>query len=338
MGDCEEPYFAFPNYDVRLAPDTPVGTTIQTARGDDITEGDVLRYRISGGNSENRFAIDAATGEITTRSTLGNGPYALALEVRDSLNQTDTITVNVYISNTYTARFERGGYSVIEGGEVVAAKVVLDRPVTEPIIVGIAVGYNYYVDKGDIDGVPVIVHFEIGDSEKTFPVWATSDGVDEATEWVSIQILRGTGFSETIIGAEPWYIHLDIEDEEAMQETLWETTMTVGSYGDLRGYSVPETGAPEGSLGSSSFTWRGSTYTVSQLYDSASTDRLRVEFDGAIPEDASRVVLNVGEYRLPFASGTLRSDRAIEWSLPITWTAGDQLSVSLVQAYEAPDG
>ena len=334
--DCEIPYFGVPDEVVWLHLDPVVGTTVNLATAYDITEGDVLRYRIAGGNEGGHFAIDADTGEVTTRRALGNGPYVLTLEVRDSQGQVDVATNTFYMHNTYTARFDRGEYVVIEGEDPVRVQVMLDRPVTEPVLVVLSAGYFTRGGADDLQGLPVNLRFQPGESVKSFDLRSPDDEVYEGDERVGMTILRGVANGDIAV-AEPWFVNVEIEDDDPSEVVLWDTTMTVGLGGGLHGYSFTGEGDTPGSLESVSFEWDGTAYNVTLLGHRQDAGRLFVGFDEALPSDLSGAVLWVGGLRLPFVDAPLLGPRLVGWDVPATWSIGEQLPVMLIWEYGIPE-
>ncbi|SHI50114.1 Cadherin domain-containing protein [Rubritalea squalenifaciens DSM 18772] len=82
------------------------GTSVGTVIATDPDAGDILAYAIVAGNAGGEFAIDAATGEITTTTTLDYetaSQYVLSVEVTDSGLFTDTATITVNVTNVNEA-------------------------------------------------------------------------------------------------------------------------------------------------------------------------------------------------------------------------------------------
>ncbi|WP_346187454.1 cadherin domain-containing protein [Rubritalea halochordaticola] len=82
-----------------IAEDATLGTSVGSVSATDPDTGDILSYAITAGNSGGEFAINSATGEITTAAALdyeAATQFVLTVEVSDgSLVDTATITVNV---------------------------------------------------------------------------------------------------------------------------------------------------------------------------------------------------------------------------------------------------
>ncbi|MDA1160650.1 MAG: cadherin domain-containing protein, partial [Planctomycetota bacterium] len=83
-----------------IAENSPVGTSVGTAFASDPESGESLTWRIVSGNTNNAFAINSLTGEITVNATLDFeilSTYGLVVEVEDNQSLTDqaTITINV---------------------------------------------------------------------------------------------------------------------------------------------------------------------------------------------------------------------------------------------------
>ena len=82
-----------------VAEDAPVATTVGTVSAAD--DGATLEYAITAGNADAIFAIDEATGEITTAAALDyedTASYSLTVEVDDGL-LADTATIEVTVTN-----------------------------------------------------------------------------------------------------------------------------------------------------------------------------------------------------------------------------------------------
>ncbi len=341
--DCEIPVFTGWNT-AWLEPNAPVGTSVITAETFDETEDEVLRYRITAGNSERRFAIDSSTGEITTAKTLARGPYYLTVEVKDKLNQTDYETFNVYLLHPYQPYFQLGDFTIREGAEPIHIRVHLNKAATEPFNLPINVGYDGSVQRADFVGLSTGVLFEIGDFSKTFPVWAPVDDEIEGTEYITMHI--GAGGGTRFAQREPWFVFLTIDDADTMEDVLWETTLNSGIYNDderginsMRGYMASGPVAVPGTLDDDDFSWNDTTYRVTELSDPAQGSQVRLEFDQDLPYDVSGLVLYIGDYQLPFAGAYHRTANALEWDIPLTLGVGSNgvHKVKLVQRYEGPD-
>jgi len=80
-----------------------IGTIIKTVQVTDADANSVFNYSITGGNSENKFQIDANTGEISIAAVLQyeiTNQYILDIKVNDGVNDAyGTITVNVQDTN-----------------------------------------------------------------------------------------------------------------------------------------------------------------------------------------------------------------------------------------------
>ena len=169
-------------------------------------------------------------------------------------------------------------------------------------------------------------------------------GVHSDEEGETIQLASryiqavSSGSAQRIITVDPWVTYLGIEDDGLMLETVWETTMTVGCAGDNRGYFSSDTSTPAGILTDDSFTWRDTTYIVSQLYDVENDNLMRIVFDNPTPDDRSPGALIVDGYHLPLDRAALNHGRVLEWlHLPATLNAGEGITVSLVQLYSPPE-
>ncbi len=83
----------------------PAGTLVGAVIATDIDAGDVLGFAITGGNTNNAFAIDP-TGQITTTSALDHevlASYNLTIVVTDTGGLTDTANITVNIGNVNEA-------------------------------------------------------------------------------------------------------------------------------------------------------------------------------------------------------------------------------------------
>ena len=85
-----------------VAAGAPNGTSVGTVVATDPDAGDTLTYAIVGGNTDNAFAINADTGEITVNNVDAldfetNPTFALSVRVVDggALEDTETVTVNL---------------------------------------------------------------------------------------------------------------------------------------------------------------------------------------------------------------------------------------------------
>ena len=80
------------------------GTSVGTVAATDPDAGDTLTYAITAGNTDDAFAINAATGEITVNSTAAldfetNPTFALTVSVTDAGLLSDTATVTIDLND-----------------------------------------------------------------------------------------------------------------------------------------------------------------------------------------------------------------------------------------------
>ena len=337
---CEKPGFIEHDTSHWIPAAAPVGTIVDQASAWDDTPDDVLRYRITGGNAGNVFAIDSSSGLLTTRAALGSGPYALTLEVKDRLNQTGLTTRTVHVNKTYTAAFEFDNYLLEEGGEPVAVKVILDRPAEQPISVSVTTGGDLD-HSDDIAGPPLTLDFAIGESFRSFLMSSPADEDPEGFDSLTISIGGGESRGRILPGA-PSTAVVDIEDDAIVEYVLWETTLTVGYYYftfDVYGYSeaVRMDGNPDGSLGSQTFDWYGTEYKVTDLFFTTnhidnSGNRISIAFNRDLPSDVSQTFLQVGSTKLDLSNPDEKSTNFYKWLTPdLTWSAGDTVKVRLFQ-------
>ncbi|QQL43871.1 cadherin domain-containing protein [Sulfuriroseicoccus oceanibius] len=116
-----------------VAENQPAGTAVGTVSATDPNAGDVLSYAITAGNAGGEFAIDAATGAITTTAALdyeAASVYALTVTVTDSGALSDTAAITVTVTDENEAPVATGGSSSLPenviAGSAVATVAVSD--------------------------------------------------------------------------------------------------------------------------------------------------------------------------------------------------------------------
>ena len=125
----------------------------------------------------------------------------------------------------------------------------------------------------------------------------------------------------------------DVNETAEAGASLWETTMTVGEYGDWQGYAdLPVAkGNPARYLGSATFDWDGTTYHVWHLLDSGYGNLVRIEFAADMTSDTTGTVLRVSDLDLPFDQAPIWTYTFIRWTPDNTWAVGDVLNVRLLR-------
>ncbi|KAK7485090.1 hypothetical protein BaRGS_00023630, partial [Batillaria attramentaria] len=90
-------------YTATVAEDEPIGFTVKDVGA---TDGDLsdtaLTFSITGGNADNKFTIDSATGVIQLQGTLDRemvSSYSLTLEVTDPRSPTATTSIDITVSD-----------------------------------------------------------------------------------------------------------------------------------------------------------------------------------------------------------------------------------------------
>ena len=345
-GDCEMPYFIPVNLSwdpLWLDPDLAIGATAFTVVAYDETANDVLRYSIVGGDTR-YFSVNSATGEVTVRQKLGNGPFVVDFEVRDQTNQTDRTSVWMFMHNRYTASLDKSKYTVLEGKEATRAILTLDRPATEPVKISWTLDLGTGVEAEELNASPGYHIFHIGESSRAILLFSAEDDVAEGLEKVTLS-LDASNTRGKIVRGDLWEANVYIEDDDVEDHVLWSTNMTVGKYhGTFDAYGYSETvgvdGQPDGSLGAETFDWYGTEYEVTDLMfthsntDDPEREKISIAFDQAAPSDLSQTYLQIGTARFDLETPSYNSRGVIQWNNPgldLRDHVGENLKVKLFQ-------
>ena len=141
----------------------------------------------------------------------------------------------------------------------------------------------------------------------------------------------------------PGAVHAELDRAvlslDARGSELWSASMRVGFNRGLGGYStVPE--RHFGRLTNDTFSWRGVSYTVTNLVHNRSRDdaeswRLLVAFSPSLGDGAERLTLRLGDVWLNLADAR-GGDRQFTWNdVDLDWRSGSSISVSLREFPEA---
>ncbi len=166
------------------------GTVIGTATGSDPDAGDALSYSIAGGNTNNAFAIDANTGQITVNNSaaldLETSPtFVLTVRVRDAGGLTDTATTTVSLTNVNEAPTANDApFSLPENsanGTVVGSVTASDPDAGDTLTYSIAggnTGNAFAIDAGS--GQITVANSAVLDYETTASFTLTIQAQDAA--------------------------------------------------------------------------------------------------------------------------------------------------------------
>ena len=121
--------------------------------------------------------------------------------------------------------------------------------------------------------------------------------------------------------------------ESSSGHQVWSATMTVGNSGGLLGYSRFGEHA-DGDLTNDSFSWRGTSHTVSNLtynrrQENAESGNVIVDLSPALSDGVECLVLQLGETWLNLADAR-GNHRQFVWNdVDLNWLAGDDIAVGL---------
>lgn len=95
------------------------GYSVGTVSASDPDTGDTLTYSITAGNTNNAFAIDAGTGEITVNDASQIDyetaiSFSLTVEVKDNTDNTDSATITITITDKGTDFIPQADFSISE--------------------------------------------------------------------------------------------------------------------------------------------------------------------------------------------------------------------------------
>ncbi len=238
------------NIDENVAVGSPVGTIVAS----DPDAGDVLTFIVTGGSGQAVFAVDAASGAITTAADLDHetqDSYTLDVTVRDVglLEDTATITIDINDLN--------------EAPEIADQMFSLDENVAIGTSVGTVVASD--VDDGDVLGyqitgasVPGVFAINSGTGEittlaaidfesvpqYTLEVTVTDLGLLSAAATVTIDINDLNEAPTAVCVASPFVLDATV----VCNNTVTAADLDGGSFDDDAGDSVTLSIAPDGPL------------------------------------------------------------------------------------------
>ena len=124
---------------------------------------------------------------------------------------------------------------------------------------------------------------------------------------------------------------------------VWAATLTVGSDGGRLGYGSPTSSRAVGTLSSNAFTWRGTTYTVSNVLYQRSrraerTWNVVVDVSPPLPDGFECLTLQLGDEWLNLSDGRGNQRQFFWYDIELPWRSGATVDISLrefPQALEA---
>ncbi|MCY4614783.1 MAG: hypothetical protein OXC71_00075 [Chloroflexi bacterium] len=124
---------------------------------------------------------------------------------------------------------------------------------------------------------------------------------------------------------------------------VWAATLTVGNEGGRLGYGSRASRRTVGALSSNAFTWRGTTYTVSNVLYQRSRDHERtwsvvVDVSPPLPDGFECLTLQVGDEWLNLSDGRGNRRQFFWYGVELPWRSGSTVDLSLrefPQALEA---
>ncbi len=160
---------------------------------------DTLAYAIMEGNTDNAFAVNSSTGEITVSSSLDYETiqaYALAVEVSDGASTvTATVTIDINDLSEYIPATEDAVFTVDEnspGGTVVGAVTASDADPDDTLAYRITAGNTNNAFSIEAETGVITVNNGSELDYETTPVYSltvqVSDGVNTATALVTVNI------------------------------------------------------------------------------------------------------------------------------------------------------
>ena len=180
---------------------SPIGTAVHTVIASDPDSGDVLSFAINGGNTDNAFVIDTATGDITVNDPAAlefdvNPVFTLTVDVTDSggltTSETVTVTLQEIVSDTNVVLID--GELIITGSDGDDGIVV--RPDGDNILVtGLAPG-TFTFPASEIDNITI----NGGDGDDNIRVFNAIVVDAVISGGAGNDIIRGGGGNDTING------------------------------------------------------------------------------------------------------------------------------------------
>lgn len=121
-------------------------------------------------------------------------------------------------------------------------------------------------------------------------------------------------------------------------QQIWSSTMTVGSNGRMLGFGAFG-GRDAGQLSQTTFTWRGTTYTVANLWYNRTrsvTDSWSLVIDISPPmslnaEEYACLTLRLGDHWFNLADGQGNGRQFFWYDVELSWSTGQSVEVGLRQ-------
>lgn len=158
-GVNDAPVFRIEPYAFSFAENNAMGAAIGSVLATDVDAGDTVRYAITGGNTNNWFAINELTGAITTSHAFDfetdPATYNLAVEARDRVTGglTDTTAVTIAITDVADSFRYVGSYAVSSGPNWGSNPPVLSaKEAAAAVFGGVASNYAVSVNPSTITG------------------------------------------------------------------------------------------------------------------------------------------------------------------------------------------
>ena len=186
---CPPPVFGAASYAFSIAETAATGTAVGTVTATTTGAGPVA-YTLTDGNSENKFAIGGATGQLTVAGALKaatTASYTLTVQARAggaSATTTVTVTVTTATPPAVTVTYAKRSYTTREGQRLavtVSLSADPQRDVTIPLTVT-----PETADASDYTGVPASLTFGSGTISQSFQVAAVLDKVAEGPEYIQL--------------------------------------------------------------------------------------------------------------------------------------------------------
>ena len=236
------------NAEFSVAEDATVGSSLYFVEASDADAGSTLTYYIQSGNSQNKFAINAGTGEITLADELNYelaASYQLEIRVNDGINNGfGTMNIEVIAVNDEPPVVSSANVSLSE--DAVVGQVVHTVEATDPdnsvltySITGgnTASAFAIHPDHGIITVIGILDY----ETSPSYSLEITvDDGIFQATGTINISLLNVNDevpivTEATVSADEDWATGVTIHDVEASDPdgtTTLEYSIIAGNAGD----------------------------------------------------------------------------------------------------------
>jgi len=297
-------------------PDTAApGSAVTTATATDANRADTLSWSITGGNTGGAFSIDAATGAITTATTLDaatTSSYTLTVTVSDgALADATTVTVDVIPASTVTGTVTSADDSLPIEGVVVT---LTDNTGTQIGQTATDTTGSYSFDSFTFTESPFTVAFE---ATSVFFIDTTTSGVAIAAGDTKVvdAVLTVDQQAPVVEPAGPF----SLPEDSAVTTTVATVTAMDANRADTITWSITG-GNTGGAFSIDSATGAITTATALDFETTTSYTLTVAASDGAL-QDSTTITINVTDVNEAIPSAGFIDTVGSVFEVNIDWMA-----------------